>query len=131
MAATPLAGKQSTPGAVGDDHQLGDQLVERAAALARGNVDPAGLGVADLAVDPEVVVEVSLHRRWLAAPAFAGIGQLPEGHQLVAKGEVGEAAGDRLLVEQRFDVVVAQVGDDRNDLDARLMGNDLELRASP
>jgi hypothetical protein len=109
-------------------------IISSATSLSSGlprrraaDLDPAGLGIGEIAVDAKVVVVIALHRRRLAAPAFAGIGQLPEGQQLVAKGELGQTIGDRLLVEQRLDVVMAQVGDHRNDLDARLVGSDLEL----
>ena len=47
--------------------------------------------------------------------------------RLVAEGEVGETFDDGLRIEQRFDVVMAQVGDDGNDLYARLVGGDLEF----
>ena len=122
-----LLGEQPTPGAVGDDHQLGDELVERAAALPFADDDAAILGVGEIAFDREVVVVVALHRRGLAAPAFAGVGQIPEHFQLVAEGEVGKTFDHGLLVEPGLDVVVTQVGDDRHDFDARLVRGDLEL----
>ena len=90
---------------------------------------PERRAIAEIAVDPEMVVEVALHRRRLASPAFAGTGELPEGQQFRMEGELGQTIGNRLLVEQRFDVVVAEVGDHRNDFDARLVGSNLELGA--
>ena len=89
MAGDAFFGEQAAPGAVGNDHQFGDEFVERAAALAFGNADAAGLRVDQITFDGEVVIVVALHRRRLAAPAFTGIGELPEGFQFVTKGKVG------------------------------------------
>ena len=84
-------GQQTAPGAVGNDHQFGDQLVERAAAFAFADVHPTGFGVGRVAVDGKVIVVVALHRRRLAAPAFTGVGQLPERFQFGVESKLRQS----------------------------------------
>ena len=55
-------GKQATPGAIGDDHQLGDQLIERTATLALADLDATVLGVREVTFDQKIVVIRPLHR---------------------------------------------------------------------
>ena len=56
MPGTPQLGEPAAPGAVGQDHRLGDDQVERRAALARRDLDP--LVAADRAVVAAVEAEV-------------------------------------------------------------------------
>jgi hypothetical protein len=92
-----------------------------AAALSFFDLDTAlslrGIGGP---VDVEVVVLALLAGGRLAAPGFEYRRQLPQFFQFVAVGEIGKAGGQRLLVEQRLDVVVAQVGDHRHAFDDRV-----------
>ena len=119
-------GEQAAPGRVGDDHQLGDQLVERTAALALADVDGAGLGVGDVTVDRKVVVIDALDGRRLATAPLAGIGEMPQMHQFVAEGAIGQRTAHRFGVEPGLDFVMAKVGRDMHHLQPRFVGNDLE-----
>jgi hypothetical protein len=57
--------------------------------LRSDDLDRAMIRIGQIAVDGEVVVVVALHRRRFAAPAFAGVGKVPEMEQLVLERLVG------------------------------------------
>jgi hypothetical protein len=84
-------------------------------------------------VDAEVVVLAVAVVRGFAAPGFEHLGEFPEQLQLVAVGKLRKAGGQGIGVEQRLDVVVAQVGDDGHALHARfvaeqaVVGSDVEV----
>jgi hypothetical protein len=120
-------GEQPAPGRIGDDHQFGDELVERAAAPAFADFDRAPVGIGEIAGDGEVVVVDSLRRRRFAAPPLAGVGEAPEVQQFVAEGEAGESADHGFGVEDRLDFVMPQVGGYMHHLQPGFLGNDLEI----
>ena len=126
QAGDVLFGEQAAPGRVGDDHQFGDQLVERAAALAFGNLDGATIRIGQITADFKVVVVDALHRRRLATPAFAGVGEMPEVHQFILERLVGQRTIDGFGVEPRLDFVVAQVGGDVHHFQPRFVAEDFQ-----
>ena len=119
--------KQTAPGGIGDDHQFRDQFVERAAALAGDDVDPTGFGIGEVAVDFKVVIVHALRGGRLAAPRFAGVGEMPEGEEFVAERVVRQSAVHARLVEPGFDFVMAQVGDDGRQFGAGFAACDVEF----
>jgi hypothetical protein len=126
QAGDVLVGEQATPGRVGDDHQFGDQLVERAAALALADVYGAGIRIGQIADDLEVVIVDALHRRGLSTPTLASIGEVPEMNQFILERLVGQWAIDRFGVEPRFDFVVTQVGSDVHHFQPRFVAEDFQ-----
>jgi len=126
QAGDVLFGEQAAPGRVGDDHQFGDQLVERAAALAFGDLDDAMVRIGQIADDGEVVVVDALHGRGFAAPAFAGVGKVPEVEQFVLERLIGQGAVDGFAVEPRLDFVMAQIGGDMHHFQPRFVAEDFQ-----
>ena len=87
---------------IGEDHQLGDHLVDRAAALARDDADA-------LAVELEVVID-AIHVVGLAAPRLEYGSKIAQPFEFAAVrivGHVGIAQG--VVVELHFQRFVAQV----------------------
>ena len=64
----------------------------------------------------------------LATPGFEHHRQLPQPVQFIAERKVGQAGFEGTFIEQRFDVVVAQVRHHRNALDAALAATDDQIR---
>ena len=126
QAGNVLIGEQAAPNRVGDDHQFGNQLVERAATLTFADLDRAGIGIGQVANNLEVVVVDALRRRRFAAPAFAGIGEMPQMNQLILERHLGQWPVDRFCVEPGLNIVMAQVGGDMHHLQSRFVGNQLE-----
>ena len=101
-------GKQPAPGVVDVDHELGDQLVERAAALARDDASRGRRG-RRIPVDVEAVVDAI--DVVLAALAEAVLREPPQHAQFLRPWRVGRR---RQVVRERVaDRVEAQVGRDR------------------
>ncbi len=131
----PGVAQQRAPGRVGDDHQLGDQLVER--RTARPFVDAHAAGAVFRRrgpVDDKVVILALRSVLGLTAARFEHGRQFPEPLQFGGERKVAEPGRQRLLVENGLDVVVAQVGDDRHLFQLRLVaangkiGGDIEIQ---
>ena len=77
-------------------------------------------------MDGEVVVVDALHGGRLAAPAFAGIGEVPQVEQFSLEGLLGQRAADRFGVEPGLDLMVTQVGGDMHHLQPRFVADDFQ-----
>ena len=111
-------GEELAPRPVDEDHQLGDQLVERRAALAHADRHAAVL-------DVEAVLDRARAGARLAAPRLERQGDPPGTRARRRERTPGRRALARDVVED-VDFVVAQVRGDRHQLDARLLAADRE-----
>ena len=109
-------GEQAAPRRVGEDHQLGDQLVEGGAALARDDIDV-------FARDGKVEVQEVGIRARLAALGLKRVGEAPERCDLVFVLQAGLAAQRQQGVE-RVICPVPQVPGHLHSLEARVMPAD-------
>ncbi len=116
-------GEQLAPAAVGEDHELGDQLIERRAAPARHDAHAALL-------DVEAVVELRGAGARLAAALFQRAREAPERLQLILERQPAALAGLERRVE-RLVLRMAQVGRDADPLQARLVHVDIERNHRP
>ena len=115
-------GKQFAPVRVDENHQLGDELIQRRAALALRNFHPAfAIGRGALPVDGKAVIGLLGRGFRFAAPAFKHGRQFPEQAQFFAKRKVQRCAVRQpFFVEQGFQRAQAQVRRHRHALDAAL-----------
>jgi hypothetical protein len=108
--------QQLAPGAVGEDHQLGDDLVERRAALAAHDRHDVVLDV-EVEVDPVGLLGLQAKRLALFhAARFQLQRPFPQQRQLGLVRVLALAVFQRLFVDQVVKVVVAQVALDRHQL---------------
>jgi len=101
-AGHPFLRQPATPVRIGKNHQLRHHLVDRAAALARHDVDA-------FAVELETVID-AVDRVGLAAPGFQHGGEVPQPDQFAAVGIIRAGGGaEGVGVELNFERLVAQV----------------------
>ena len=118
-------GEPAAPGAVGQDHRLGDDQVERRAALARHDLDALvandrstiGGGYAKRIVGSVEVLRLAAHQ--LAAGLQVASQAMQEG-ELGGEGQARWQPGrERRFVDLAVELVVAQVRGDEHALDLR------------
>eukprot|EP01022_Parablepharisma_sp_SALTPOND_P030346 TRINITY_DN760_c0_g2_i2.p1 TRINITY_DN760_c0_g2~~TRINITY_DN760_c0_g2_i2.p1 ORF type:complete len:1834 (-),score=673.82 TRINITY_DN760_c0_g2_i2:3861-9362(-) len=121
-AGHAMVGHELAPGTVGEDHQLGHDLVQRRTATAAHDADHV---ILDVEVEVDAVVLFRTQAEALAldhAALLQHLHPLPQQGNLILVRIVAQVLGQRLFGDQRVEVVVAQVAGDRHQLGATLGG---------